>query len=499
MRGAVGADGPSIMPTASSVNGLADNASPGSAGAATGMTNELLQFEQVRLVYTYLPISQLVMVVNALVFAAVQSLVIEPGVLVGWFAAVGVVALFRIIGLASFRRAAPGPGEIGRWRAYAIAGAAASGLVWGSTALFLYPPTNVAHQVFVAFMAGGMVAGSVTTLTPVFPAFMVFALFTMLPCTIRMALGDDVVHIAMGWLMLIFLVATALIARRSHNNLLQTLELRFENIELIEYLRRTMARAEALNHELLAAQAKLSRINEDLEKRVEERTADLSRTNVELERFAFVASHDLQEPLRNAANFALLLEARYQDKLNGEGREFLGHIVGGVKQMRNLVDGLLVHSRLGAAMQIAPTDSGALVKKVLSNLGAVIAESDAVVTCDPLPVVQADASRLEQVFQNLLSNAIKFRGSEPPRVHVGVEARDGEWVFSVRDNGIGINPRYFGLVFEMFERLHGRERYPGTGIGLAICKKIVESHHGRIWVDSEEGHGSAFSFALPGV
>jgi light-regulated signal transduction histidine kinase (bacteriophytochrome) len=274
-----------------------------------------------------------------------------------------------------------------------------------------------------------------------------------------------------------------LIAWRSHNGTYDLLRLRFENSTLIG--------------ELLATQGMLKRSHEELEKRVAERTAELSQTNAELQRLAYIASHDLQEPLRNAANFALLLEARYRDRLDTEGREFLQIIVSGVKHMRALVDDLLSHSRVRTPPQLGPTDCAALLDKVLSNFRSAIAESGASVTRDPLPVVQADASQLEQVFTNLLSNAFKFRGSDPLRVHVGVEARDGEWVFSVRDNGIGIAPRYSTQIFEMFERLHSQAQYPGTGIGLAVCKKIIESHHGRIWVDSEEGRGAAFLFTLP--
>jgi chemotaxis family two-component system sensor kinase Cph1 len=239
---------------------------------------------------------------------------------------------------------------------------------------------------------------------------------------------------------------------------------------------------------------------------VEERTLELSKTNAELERFAYVASHDLQEPMRNTANFAMLLESRYRDRLDSDGREFLQYIVQGVKHMRELVDGLLFHSRLGAPPQIAPTDCQALMRKLLSNFETTIAESGATVTCDPLPVVHGDASQLEQVFSNLLSNAIKFRSADPPRVHIGVEERGAAWEFSVHDNGIGVDPRYAVQIFDMFERLHSHAQYPGTGMGLAICRKVVENHHGRIWLDTTgreasgldtSGTGAKFVFSLP--
>ena len=443
----------------------------------------LLQLEQVRLLYDYLPISQLVSVVNALVFVGVQSLVISWSVLLGWLYTVCMLALIRISGGMAFRRAADQPGQLGRWRRYAIAGAAASGMVWGSAAVLLFPPAEVAHQVFVAFMLGGMVAGSVATLAPIFPAFVAFAALTLAPVMLRFAMEQDIIHYAMGWMTLVFLAAVIVIARRSHVSMYDLLRLRFENSTLIG--------------ELLAAQGMLRRSHEELEKRVAERTTELSETNAELQRLAYVASHDLQEPLRNTANFALLLDARYRDRLDADGREFLQIIVSGVKHMRTLVDDLLSHSRVGTPPQLEPTDCTAVMRKVLSNLQSAIDESGARVTCDALPVVLADARQIEQVFTNLLSNAIKFRGPDPLRVHVGFEARPDGWAFTVRDNGIGIAPRYAGQIFEMFERLHSQAEYPGTGIGLAICKKIIEGHHGRIWVDSEEGSGAAFSFALP--
>jgi signal transduction histidine kinase len=443
----------------------------------------LLRLEQVRLVYDYLPVSQLVTVVNALIFVAVQSPVIEWPVLIGWLYVVCALALVRIMGGLAFRRAADQSHQLQRWRAYAIAGAAGSGIVWGAAAVFLFPPMEVAHQVFVAFMLGGMVAGSVTTLAPIFSAFVAFAALTLVPAVIRFTLEHGVIQYAMGWMTLVFLVAMILVARRSYNSLYDLLRLRFENSALVE--------------ELLATQEMLQRSYEGLEKRVAERTTELSQTNAELQRLAYVASHDLQEPLRNAANFALLLEARYRDRLDADGREFLQIIVSGVKHMRTLVDDLLSHSRVGAPPQLAPTDCAELVDKVLVNFRSAIAENGASVTRDALPVVQADTGKLEQVFNNLFSNAIKFRGKDPLRMHVGVKERPGEWVFTVQDNGIGIAPRYAEQIFEMFERLYSQAEYPGTGIGLAVCKKIVESHHGRIWVDSEEGSGAAFSFTLP--
>jgi PAS domain S-box-containing protein len=246
------------------------------------------------------------------------------------------------------------------------------------------------------------------------------------------------------------------------------------------------------------AQQALQQAYDELERRVEERTAQLSRINAELEKFAYVASHDLQEPLRTVINFSDLLTRHYRDKLDQDGREFLAFIVNGVNRMRRLVDDLLEFSRTGHERVVRePVDSAAVLLRVLANLAQGLAESRAVVTHDPLPTVLADAGQLEQLMQNLVGNAVKFRGGEKPRIHIGVRAQAADWVFSVRDNGIGIDPRFSEQIFEMFQRLHSIGTYVGSGVGLAICKKIVERHAGRIWVESAAGQGATFYFTLP--
>lgn len=210
-----------------------DSTLEGAGGRDAAATlRDLLRVEQVRLVYEQLLPSQLIAALNAVVFVAVQSLVIEAIVLVAWLAAVCVLALFRIAGGIAYRSAAPQAGQIDRWRLYAIAGAAASGIVWGSAAWLLYPPMNVAHQVFVAFILGGMVAGSVATLAPVFPAFLAYAVLTLVPAAVRFPLQQETVHYAMGWLILVFLAAVIVIARRSHEHMSDMLRLRIENVEL---------------------------------------------------------------------------------------------------------------------------------------------------------------------------------------------------------------------------------------------------------------------------
>ncbi|MBZ5589182.1 MAG: PAS domain S-box protein [Acidobacteriia bacterium] len=246
------------------------------------------------------------------------------------------------------------------------------------------------------------------------------------------------------------------------------------------------------------AEAALQEAYETLEHRVAERTAELARSNKSLEEFAYVTSHDLQEPLRMMASYSELLERRYREKLDADATDFLDYIVDGAKRMQRLINDLLAYSRVGRTdMEFEPVDCEAVLAQVTRGMAPALEESGARLTHDRLPVVMGREGRLAQLFQNLIGNAIKFRGVEAPRVHVGAARLDGEWVFSVKDNGIGIEPQYHDRIFVIFQRLHGREKYAGTGIGLAICKKIVETHGGRIWVESENGKGSTFYFTIP--
>jgi PAS domain S-box-containing protein len=225
---------------------------------------------------------------------------------------------------------------------------------------------------------------------------------------------------------------------------------------------------------------------------------ELSRSNAELEQFAYVSSHDLQEPLRMISSYLQLLQRRYQGKIDEKADKYIYYAVDGASRMQVLINDLLEFSRVTTkAKEPEPTDCEFVLDQVLPNLDLYIKENKAVVSHDPLPEVVADNTQLAQVFQNLIVNGIKFHSEETPKVHISAEKKAGEWLFSVQDNGIGIDPQYSEKIFEVFKRLHKKEEYPGTGIGLAICKKIVERHGGHIWVESELGKGSTFYFTLP--
>jgi signal transduction histidine kinase len=246
------------------------------------------------------------------------------------------------------------------------------------------------------------------------------------------------------------------------------------------------------------AEGELEKYRLHLEDLVKQRTEALARSNKDLEQFAYVASHDLQEPLRAVAGFTGLLKMRLESKLDEKTSEYMNFSVDGVSRMQTLINGLLEYSRIDTrAKPPEPTDAKAAFDDALLHLRVSIEESGAKITAENLPTVQIDPVQLVQLFQNLIGNAIKFRSESKPLIHVAAARRDGAWQFAIRDNGIGIDPQFAHKIFLIFQRLHTRKQYPGTGIGLSICKKIVERHGGQIWMESQPGKGSTFYFTIP--
>lgn len=253
--------------------------------------------------------------------------------------------------------------------------------------------------------------------------------------------------------------------------------------------RRLLERSlELTSHELNEKNAKIAAQKEELE-----------RSNGELEHFAYIASHDLQEPLRTVQSYVQLIQRRYADKLDADGREFMGYVVEGATRMRALIDDLLTYARVSSrARPLERTELTPLCDEVLRALAARIAEQHAVIEAAPLPEVMADRRQLGQLLQNLIANALKFHKPDaPPRVRIGAVREGAFWRVSIADDGIGIAPEYREKIFVIFQRLHSRDEYEGTGLGLAVCKKIVDRHGGKIWVESELGRGATFHFTIP--
>jgi light-regulated signal transduction histidine kinase (bacteriophytochrome) len=242
-----------------------------------------------------------------------------------------------------------------------------------------------------------------------------------------------------------------------------------------------------------------------LEVRVNERTVELAstnqvleRSNIELQQFAYIASHDLQSPLRSISGFVQLLKSEYDGKLDKQADDWIRRTVQAIGQMQTMIRDVLAYSRVDSrARPFAPTPFLDVFNDAVALLEASIHDAGGQVACGELPVVMGDRSQLVQLMQNLIGNGLKYHGDKAPNVHVSAKRDGNEWTFSVRDNGIGIDPKYHERIFEIFKRLHDQTEYPGTGIGLAVCRRVVTRHGGRIWLESEAGHGSIFHFTLP--
>lgn len=426
--------------------------------------------EQIRLLYRNTTLAQIVTLLNGALLAAIQGTALGYRAVIPWLTLLAVVSVSRIALATAYHRAGPDHRQNAVWRNLYCTGAAFAGAVWGASSFMLFTPDSFVHQIFLAFVLSGMLAGAIGIMASWFPAFALFSTLTAMPTVVRFAMVGGDMHVAMAWLIFLFMATMLVVAHRVNRAIVEALQLRFENQKLID----------------------------ELEQRVTERTRDLSRANQDLEKFAYAASHDLQEPLRTVANFAELLGSRYSDRLDADGREFIQYVVTGAHQMRKLVDDLLAYSRLDAsAPPPADIDCNTIVEGLRNSLMAAIAESGASIECERLHPIRGNPGQVQQLFSNLLTNAIKFRRDESPRIRIRSVRTGDHCIISIQDNGTGIPPKYLTRIFDMYERLHSSTRYPGTGMGLALCKKIVERHHGRIWVESTEGSGSTFHFSLP--
>jgi len=307
---------------------------------------------------------------------------------------------------------------------------------------------------------------------------------------------EQIVDLQPAWSALPFLLLTGGGASTQQSLHQFALLARLRNLTLLERPLRKVTLVSAVQAALRLRRRQYE-IRDYLTER-QHREVQLHQANEDLRQFAYVTSHDLQEPLRAVTTYVELLAQRLHGQLTAETQAFMGYAVEGAQRMRALIVDLLAYSRVERQdVEGTATDGEAVLEQAVRDLRLTIAESGAVVTHDPLPTVVTVPGQLKQVLENLLSNALKFRGPAPPRVHLSAQRQRTEWVFSVRDNGIGLDPQYAHRIFQMFQRLHTRREYPGTGIGLAICKRIVERHGGRIWVESAPGQGATFYFTLP--
>jgi signal transduction histidine kinase/ActR/RegA family two-component response regulator len=459
--------------------------------------------EQVNLLYANLPLSQTVAAVNGAVLVLVQSSVIEPPQVIGWLACLAGVTLWRAIVGRRFARTDLSLEAVSRWRSYFLAGAAASGLVWGAAALLLYPPASLAHQVFLAFVLGGMVAGSVTLLTPVYGVFLIFAVCVLLPVTARFAVDAGEMHYAMALLGAIFLFAMLTIGKRIHGMIAQSLRLRFENRDLITYLQEEKQRVESANAGLLAAQDALRRANEALEARVAERTAALEEQDRRKDQFLAMLSHELRNPLAPMMNALYLLKAT--DREGAALPHAQGVIERQLRQLVRLVDDLLDVSRINQGrieLRRERVELADVVHSALETAQPAIDQHGHVVEVSlpeaPL-CVSGDRVRLAQAVSNLLLNAVSYT-TEPGRIALTLSRAGARAAISVKDSGIGIPPKLLPHVFDAFVRgdTHPAREQGGLGVGLALVRQLVELHKGEVTVFSAgKGRGSEFTIYLP--
>ena len=447
---------------------------------------------QVRLLYTNANLGIGVTLLAATLLVVVEWGSVRNYVVIGWWLYMMLLSLWRCALAWFYRRSSQGWEGIDRWRSAFSISVGLAGVGWGTGGVLFYSPDNLTNQVFLVFVLGGMMLGAASLLASRPEAFLAFLLPTSLPVVARLLMEGNETHFAMALLAVVFTAATAITSGRIYRTVDGSLRLQFENRDLLE--------------DLEAAKQQADVLNEALERKVEERTADLRsanekllRVNADLEQFAYSASHDLQEPLRSITIFSELLVTTSKEKLDGEALQALEVVRAGATRMELLLSGLLRYIRASQfELPREPIDAGKAYTAALENLAEAISESGATIHADALPSVRIHDTQMQQLFQNLIGNAIKYRKpGTSPVIDVSAERSDGGWRFKVTDNGIGIADEYKELVFGLFKRVHTQHEYTGSGIGLALCQRIVKHYQGRIWVESKSGEGSTFYFTLP--
>ena len=444
-------------------------------------TTDPVRLEQVKLAYANLPVSQIMALLIASVLAFVLWPVVPPLRVLGWMSGMFVITLFRISLGALFSRSSPAAADIGRWRNYLVVTAVASGLAWGSTAFLLYPLDSAVHQVFIAFVLAGMVAGAMTVLTPVLAAFVLFATCALLPIIGRYLFAGDFIHYAMGWTGLLFLLSMLIVGRRVHDTIARSLHLRFENCALIE---------------------KLTRTNDVLENRVRERTSELEEADRRKNEFLALLAHELRNPLAPMTTAVNLIGQASTPALRNHA---VGIMRRQMQQMARLVDDLLDVARIQKgllSLQLESVDVNRFLTSSLEMARSGIEAAGQQLTverpAEPL-FVKGDEARLAQMVCNILNNASKFTPAGG-QIHLSAERQGNQVSIRVKDSGIGIPVDKLQAIFDMFVQIDPslkRER-GGLGIGLSLVKSLVDLHGGTVEAKSEgEGRGSEFVINLP--
>jgi signal transduction histidine kinase len=449
---------------------------------------ERTRVELVRQALKLAPIAVISTVLNAFVLVLVLWQSISHTSLIVWFSITFCLAVQRSLFLYKYRGASLRPYQASQVSTRFVAGLGLSGIAWGFVAIFLFPVDSPTHQTLIVFVLCGMVAGAAETFSPVLPAFIAFALPTLVPLFIRFLLIGGAVYYAMSAMTLFYIVLTLIIAKRINitNRSL---------VEVKEYFSRAAEESAASNTRLQIRTAELSVSNRSLTEYAEK----LQRLNEELQDFAFVASHDLQEPLRKIQTFCDMARTRCALDLDSTSNDYLDRVVNSAGRMRQLLKDLLQFSLAATRPEtLKAIDLVKIAREAADVFEDTIKETGALIEIETMPAIEADETQILRLFQNLIGNALKFRGEEPPRIKIYAK-HDAQGICEifVKDNGIGFDPQFAERIFKPFQRLHTRGEYEGTGIGLTICRKIAERHGGSIRAESEPGMGAIFIVSLP--